>query len=42
MEHTEHQQTPSRARARVASRPDSTPAFAGLLLALLLLGLLLL
>ncbi|HKJ55412.1 MAG TPA: hypothetical protein VJ978_05435, partial [Nitriliruptoraceae bacterium] len=42
MEHNEHQQTPPRARARVATRPDSSPAIAGLLLALLLLGLLLL
>lgn len=42
MDHPEHHTTPPRARARVATRPDFAPAFAGLLLALLLLGLLLL
>lgn len=42
MDHHEHHSTPPRARARVATRPDFAPAFAGLLLALLLLGLLLL
>jgi len=42
MDHPEHHTTPHRARTRVATRPDSFPAFAGLVLALLLLGLLLL